>query len=139
MNELVLLQIEDDDGSYFVFNELFKEICPDIRLQRARDGVEALEKIQQLVKDPMIDLRLVLLDVFLPMVNGWEVLESIRADESTKQVPVVIFTSLLSGRDRLRCLGLDVEYREKPSDLRALIELVKEICTRVGGAAAGKI
>jgi len=139
MSEQVILQVEDDDGSYFVFNELFKEICPDVRLQRARDGAEALEEIQQLVKDPAIDLRLVLLDVFLPMVDGWSVLESVRADERLKHLPVTMFTNALSKRDQARCQDLGVEYLEKPADLEGLVLLVKEICAKVGGAVAGQI
>ena len=130
MTEQVILQVEDDDASYFVFSEMFKEICPDIRLQRSRDGAEALKTIRSLVVDPAIDLRLLLLDVFLPMVNGWEVLDSIRADDSLKQLRVLMFTNVLLERDQKRCTALGVEYREKPSDLRALTTLIKEICAR---------
>ena len=131
MTEQVILQVEDDDASYFVFNELFEEICPEMRLQRARDGAEALETIQRLIKDPAVDLRLILLDVFLPMIGGWEVLESIRADESLRQLRVAMFTSLVRERDRARCAALDVEYLEKPEDLKALTLLVKRICAKV--------
>jgi CheY-like chemotaxis protein len=137
MTEQVILQVEDDDASYFVFSEMFKEICPDIRLQRSRDGAEALKTIRSLAIDPAIDLRLLLLDVFLPMVNGWEVLASIRANDSLKQIPVLMFTNLLLERDQERCTALGVEYREKPSDLRALTMLIKEICAKfeAGGSA----
>jgi len=134
--EPVVLQVEDDDAGYFVFNDLFKKVCPNIRLERARDGSEALEKIEKLTADPAVDLRLILLDVFLPMIDGWEVLESIRAVEEYKRVPVVIFTNLVLERDRVRCTALGVEYLEKPGDLQSLILLVKEICARANSAAA---
>ena len=87
-----VLQVEDDDASSFVFRELFEEICPDIRLQRARNGVEALTIIRDINKDPSVRLDLVLLDVFLPLINGFEVLASIRAVESFREIPVVVFT-----------------------------------------------
>jgi len=136
VTEPVVLQVEDDDAGYFVFDDIFKKICPDIRLERAHDGSEALEKIEKLTADPRVDLRLILLDVFLPMIDGWEVLESIRAVEEYKQVPVVIFTNLVLERDRMRCAALGVEYLEKPGDLESLILLVKEICARANSAAA---
>ena len=136
MPDPVVLQVEDDDAGYFVFNDLFKKICPDLRLERAHDGSEALEKIEKLTADPAVNLRLVLLDVFLPMIDGWEVLESIRGIEEYKQVPVVIFTNLILERDRVRCAALGVEYLEKPSDLQSLILLVKEICVKANSAAA---
>ena len=136
MPEPVVLQVEDDDAGYFVFNDLFKKICSGVRLERARDGSEALEKIEKFTADSAVDLRLVLLDVFLPMIDGWEVLESIRAVEEYKQVPVVIFTNLVLQRDRARCAALGVEYLEKPGDLQSLILLVKEVCAKANSAAA---
>jgi CheY-like chemotaxis protein len=131
MVEGVVLQVEDDEASYFVFRELFKEICPDIRLERAQDGEQALTMIRDFVSDPTVRLTLVLMDVFLPRLGGWEVLDSIRADKSLRQVPVVMFSGQSVERDRLRCAALDVEYIEKPSNLQGLVTLVKEICARV--------
>jgi CheY-like chemotaxis protein len=136
VTEQVILQVEDDDAGFFVFKDIFKNVCPGIRLERARDGSEALEKIESLSADPALDLRLVLLDVFLPMIDGWEVLESIRSISSLQQLPVVIFTSLVLERDQVRCAALGVEYLEKPSDLQSLILVVKEICARANSAAA---
>ena len=54
MVEDVVLQVEDDEASYFAFRELFKEICPDIRLERAQDGEQALTMIRDLVADPTV-------------------------------------------------------------------------------------
>ena len=131
MTEQVVLQVEDDEASYFVFRELFEEICPDIRLQRAQNGVEALAMIRGLAEDPSIRLTLVILDVFLPLMNGWEVLASVRAVESLRTIPVVMFTGQIIERDQKRSAELDVEYVQKPADLRALTLLVKEICAKI--------
>ena len=79
------------------------------------------------------------MDVFLPLLGGWEVLDCLRADESLRQVPVVMFTGQILTRDRLRCAALDVEYIEKPSDLQALVSLVKEICARVESLPASQM
>jgi len=131
MTEQVVLQVEDDEANYFIFRELFEEICPDIQLQRAQNGVEALAMIRSLAEDSSIRLALVILDVFLPLMDGWEVLASIRAVESLKKIPVVMFTGQILDRDRKRSEELDVEYLQKPSDLRSLTLLVREICARL--------
>lgn len=131
MTERVILHVEDDDASYAVFSKVFKDICPEMRLQRARDGAEALETIQSLVRDPAVDLRLILLDIFLPTMGGWEVLDSIRKIERLKELPVVMFTNLVRERDRAHCIALGVDYLEKPTDLGALIALAREICAQV--------
>jgi len=131
MTEQVVLQVEDDEANYFIFRELFEEICPGIQLQRAQNGVEAIAMIRSLAEDPSMRLALVILDVFLPLMNGWEVLASIRAVESLKKIPVVMFTGQILDRDRKRSEELDVEYLQKPSDLRSLTLLVREICARL--------
>ena len=130
MTEQVVVQVEDDDASYFIFRELFEEICPDIRLQRAQNGVEALAMIRSLTENLSIRLVLVILDVFLPLTNGWEVLASIRA-ESLSTIPVVMFTGQVLDRDWKRAVELGVEYLRKPSNLTALTLLVKQMCARI--------
>jgi CheY-like chemotaxis protein len=135
-NDPVVLQVEDDDASHFVFRQLFEEICPDLCLQRAKNGAEALTMIQDLAGDPAMRLALVLLDVFLPLVDGWEVLASMRAIESLRQIPVVMLTGQIIERDQERCAALGVEYIQKPSELRTLVLLIKEICNKAAAATA---
>src|SRR6266545_3560620 len=77
---------------------------------RARDGLLGLE---MLAKDPLPDL--VLLDVMLPKIDGFEVLRRIRADARTRSLPVVMVTSFSRDKDaaRGRALGAD-DYIVKP-------------------------
>jgi DNA-binding response OmpR family regulator len=79
-------------------------------VQRALDGPHALEL---LAADPLPDL--VLLDVMLPKIDGFEVLRRIRADARTKGVPVIMVTSFSRDQDieRGRALGAD-DYVVKP-------------------------
>ncbi|HEY3937467.1 MAG TPA: response regulator [Bryobacteraceae bacterium] len=131
MAEQLVLHVEDDDASYFIFQKLFEEICPDIRLERARDGAEALALLEGFILDPSIQVRLVLLDVFLPIVGGWEVLADIRAAEPLRDVSIVMFSGVFRDKDRARCAALNVEYVEKPRELRDLVTFVKAICDRL--------
>ncbi len=77
---------------------------------RASDGLLGLE---MLGKDPLPDL--VLLDVMLPKIDGFEVLRRIRADARTRSLPVVMVTSFTRDKDaaRGRALGAD-DYIVKP-------------------------
>ncbi len=93
---------------------------------RASDGLLGLE---MLGKDPLPDL--VLLDVMLPKIDGFEVLRRIRADARTRSLPVVMVTSFSRDKDaaRGRALGAD-DYIVKPlmeSDfLNRIRRLVKD-------------
>jgi DNA-binding response OmpR family regulator len=79
-------------------------------VQHAADGAAALKA---LAADPLP--ALVLLDVMLPKMDGFEVLRRIRADERTRELPVVMVTSFSRDKDaaRGRALGAD-DYIVKP-------------------------
>jgi CheY-like chemotaxis protein len=60
----------------------------DCRVDTARDGVEALEKIQQQRPD------LILLDIMMPRMSGFEVCRKLKSDPQTREVPVIMVTAL---------------------------------------------
>lgn len=71
--------------------------------------------------------RLVLLDLKMPRVNGIEVLEAVRADQSTKRIPVVIMTSSQEEPDVARSYDLGVNsYVVKPVDFNAMTDIVRQ-------------
>jgi DNA-binding response OmpR family regulator len=70
----------------------------------------------------------VLLDLKLPKINGFEVLEKIRADESLKLLPVVMLTSSHEERDLVASYKLGVNaYVVKPVDFHQFVNAVKEL------------
>jgi DNA-binding response OmpR family regulator len=85
----------------------------------AVDGRQALEQLQAR------DFDLVLLDVMMPELNGYEVLERMRADERLRHVPVVMISATDGVESVVRCIELGAEdYLPKPFDpviLRARI------------------
>ena len=90
-----------------------------LRLLQLKDGVEALNFIfaRKAYEDEKIqnDLKLVLLDLKLPKLDGLEVLRKIREDERTRQLPVVILTSSREKRDIAEAYKLGVNsYVVKP-------------------------
>jgi len=92
----------------------------------AYDGVEALQKIEEEKPD------LVILDVMMPEMNGWEVLTRIRENPETANLPVVMLTALAQDRDveegTLR--GADV-YLTKPFEPEDLVLTVNRILEAV--------
>ena len=77
---------------------------------QAADGAEALETM---VRDGLIEV--VLLDIMMPGVNGWETLQRMKADEDLKSVPVIMISGLGETDAVVRCLELGAEdYVQKP-------------------------
>ncbi len=69
-----------------------------------------------------------LLDLKLPKVNGFEVLEQVRADEKLKMIPVVILTSSHEERDLVKGYKLGVNaYVVKPVDFHQFVNAIKEV------------
>jgi len=97
----------------------------------ARDGEEALEFLFRRGKYadlPNGNPAVMLLDLKLPKVNGFEVLEKVRADENLKMLPVVVLTSSNEERDLVRSYKLGVNaYVTKPVDFHEFVNAVKEL------------
>jgi two-component system, chemotaxis family, response regulator Rcp1 len=133
MPQPVVVSVEDDDGGYVVLRELLREAHPEVRLERARDGTEALAILKGLSADATVEVRLVLLDLRLPGMSGMEVLTAIRADEAFRQISIVVLTGKAREADRVLCLQKGAqEYIEKPWDLEGLERVIQEACAKAG-------
>ena len=92
----------------------------------AVDGEQALERIR--LERPEI----VLLDVMMPRLDGWEVAERLLEDPATRDVPVVFLTARSEPRDRERAYRLGaVGYLTKPLDPVRLPDQIEEILRRL--------
>ena len=73
-------------------------------------------------------LKLILLDLKMPKINGIEVLRRIRSDERTKRIPVVVLTSSKEDPDIQKCYDLGVNsYVEKPVEFDAFQKAISDL------------
>ena len=70
---------------------------------------------------------LILMDLSLPVMDGWEATSTIKADDSTKSIPIIVFTAHAMAGDREKALeaGAD-EYDTKPIDFKRLLGKIKD-------------
>lgn len=126
MNDRVLLIVEDNpDDEALVLRSLRRHNVSAL-VMVAHDGVEALDHLF----GPEAHLRptpsLILLDLKMPRVDGFQVLERIRADPSTHDIPVVVFSSSNEPRDVLRSYELGASsFVRKPVEFDAFSETVR--------------
>ncbi len=85
----------------------------------AKDGVDAMALLKERVPDVM------LLDIEMPRMDGFEVLSHVRTDEQLKELPIIMITSRSGQKHRDRAMGLGVnEYLSKPYQESALLESI---------------
>lgn len=115
MNDYTVLVVEDDAD---VAEMLVREMGAFFNVKTANDGQEALD----LLRNEEIVIDLVISDVMMPRINGFELTKAIRADRRLQQLPVVLLTALNSEEKQER--GMDVgadAYVSKPFSIRLLV------------------
>ena len=89
----------------------------------AAGGREGLDTVRDRLPD------LVLLDLMMPDIEGWDVYQQLRADEATKSIPVIVVTAKTQDIDKV--LGLNIarvdDYISKPFSPQLLIDSVEKV------------
>lgn len=133
LNEVEILLVEDNETDAELTIRALKKNNLANKLVWAKDGAEALEFIFGTGKYAERDIekglpRLILLDLRMPKVDGLEVLQTIKADERTKKIPVVVLTSSKEDRDIVESYELGVNsYVSKPVEFDEFTEAVSTL------------
>tara|TARA_B100001758_G_C18232711_1_gene516232 strand:+ start:207 stop:569 length:363 start_codon:yes stop_codon:yes gene_type:complete len=70
---------------------------------------------------------LILMDLSLPIMDGWEATSTIKADPDTNSIPIIVLTAHAMAGDREKALGAGAdEYDTKPIEFKRLLEKIKE-------------
>jgi CheY-like chemotaxis protein len=134
MNDLTVrpievLLVEDDPGDVVLTKEAFEDNKVSNKLSIVSDGEEAMRFLRRegdYADAPRPDL--VLLDLNLPRMDGRQVLEEIKADETLRTIPVVVLTTSEAEEDIIRSYRLHANaYVTKPVDFDQFIKVVRQI------------
>jgi CheY-like chemotaxis protein len=130
-NQVQVLLVEDEPAELqFALRELTRRIPRD-RIAVARDGEEALNFLfggGSHGKPSLDGLKLVLLDLKLPKVDGIEVLREIKSRPETKALPVVVMTSSAEEKDLLACYQLGANsYVQKSVDFEKFQQVIQAL------------
>ena len=131
--ECLLLHVEDDDTSAFLFQKALLERIPFPKLFRVSDGEQAWEFLSQTgVYGSVPRPDLVLLDLNLPKRHGFEVLASMKCDPNLLTIPVVVFSTFLSPQDREKALHLGaVSYLYKDGSFDGFVNAADLVCRMI--------
>ena len=131
INEVSILIVEDDAGHARLIEKNLKRAKISNRITRVENGQEALDFLHSEGAFKGIERPsplLVLLDLNMPVLDGYQVLERMKADPDTKKIPVVVLTTTDDAREVARCyqLGCSV-YITKPVDYESFCEAIQQL------------
>ncbi len=105
-----------------------------MEVSEAADGESGLEAARKEKPD------VILLDVMMPRLDGWDVAERLIQGEATRNIPIIFLTARAEIRDRARGLDIGgVDYVTKPFNPLDLAPLIKEMVESVGRGEADRL
>ncbi len=131
-NEIEILLVEDNPADLELTLHALRQNRLANLIQVVRDGEEALDYLfaRGAYRDRALEhrLKLVLLDLKLPKVDGLEVLRAIKSDSRMRAIPVVILTASTEEKDLVESYHLGVNsYIQKPVDFEQFREIVNKL------------
>jgi CheY-like chemotaxis protein len=96
-----IMIVEDDSFVMDIYNTKLNQ--EGYEVLSAENGAEAIKELEKEIPD------LILLDIIMPYVDGWQVLKKIKTDERLKNIPVILLTNLSQKEDINEGLGLGAD------------------------------
>ncbi len=114
-----VLLVEDEKNVILGVRTCLDAVGYDIEI--VEDGQEALDAVNREYPD------LILLDLLLPKVDGFEVLKTLKENEDTASIPVIVLTAKAEDEDRQRVMDLGADnYMTKPFKPQELWDVLKQ-------------
>ncbi len=119
MEGKTILIVDDDMRNVFALTSLLEDYKANVVI--AKNGKEAIEKLH---KNDNIDL--ILMDIMMPEMDGYEAMRLIRKEKKYKNLPIIALTAKAMKEDREKCIAAGAnEYLSKPVEKEKLISLLR--------------
>jgi len=121
LNRRTLLIIEDSEFNRELLNELLSDEYNIILAENGQNGLDVLQEHYH-------DVSLILLDVHMPVMNGYEFLKIVKSDPLFESIPVIVATGSDAKDEEEKCLGLGAsDFVSKPYNSRVVMSRIASI------------
>ncbi len=120
-----VLLVDDDARNLFALSKVLSDV--DLVVEAATNGKMAIEKLEA-----MNDFDLILMDVMMPVMDGFEAIRRIRGGAKFQDLPIIALTAKAMPKDREECMAAGAsDYMSKPVDTDHLIALLRRWLPRL--------
>ena len=114
-----VLLVDDDMRNVFALSKVLKD--KGMMILKAENGEKALQALDE---DP--DTDLVLMDIMMPVMDGYETMKNIRKQDQFKELPIIALTAKAMKGDRGKCIAAGAsDYLPKPVDIERLLSMMR--------------
>lgn len=124
-----ILLVDDNDDDVFLTREAFNAASLKVNLQRVDNGEKCLQYLRkQAPYENAVTPDLILLDMHMPVMDGYEVMSEIVKDEKLNHLPVVILTTSYEAADIKKMYGLRCSsYITKPVNFESFVAAIGQL------------
>jgi two-component system, cell cycle response regulator DivK len=117
-NPKTVLLVEDNEDNLVVYRTILEHV--GFRVIEARDGEEGVSRARQFRPN------LILMDISIPKMDGWEATQRLKSDNDTKGIPIIALTAHALEEDRQKALQAGCDgYLAKPVEPRRVVQEVE--------------
>ncbi len=118
--EKKILIVDDDMRNIFALSKILRD--KNMKVVKSMSGISAL-KILENEKD----IDLILMDIMMPKMNGYETIQKIRNNLDLKEIPIIALTAKAMKEDKEKCLSVANAYISKPINMKNLFDTMKNL------------
>ena len=123
-DEKIIFIVEDNKINMLLAKTLIKQVLPNAQIFELENGKESLEKIQTVIPD------LILMDIQMPIMNGYDATVEIRKIPKAKKIPIIALTAGTIVGEKEKCIQFGMnDYIPKPIDKEFLIKIISQWIT----------
>ena len=122
-----IMLVDDEQDQIFSIKTGFEQEYPnEYEIIGVESGIKCFEQLEKSVKPDLI-----LLDIMMPDMNGWEVFDKLRANQLWKNIPVIFLTARSDGLAANAGAIIAEDYIEKPIDIKELKTRIENVLNKV--------
>jgi CheY-like chemotaxis protein len=122
-----IMLVDDEEDQIFSIKSGFEELYEkEYEIIPAESGKKCFELLEKNVKPDLI-----LLDIMMPDMDGWEVFDKLKANQSWKNIPIIFLTARSDGLATKAATMIADDYIEKPIDIEELKTRIDNVLNKV--------